>query len=326
MKIYIIIHYQHIKFLDLKDKKDDLLIFLNEKIKLKDDFYSNFQSKIFYFKQINFDSFLYSIKSKNIENIKEILGLNDSVLIKKNYQLFCSDLFNPMNIIIFGLIKKYSKNLEVNFIYDGLVNLVNSKPRFTDLLRDYIKFFIYKYSLRLEFPIKKNCITGLDNKNVVKQFIPNNIKLEKYEKIEYINYSFHIIDKKINDKLIVYVEQNIPYLHNNYDFWIDKKDKFLEKFGLNQKFLVLAHTQSNKSYDNLINRKYELAEDDIISLCPSMVISHNSSVLINLKASGFKGRLVSLFPYHFTLACGRSKSSAFNVKKIFELNKIEIYE
>ena len=268
-----------------------------------------------------FDSFRLSL-SKELINI--ITSEFAKIELDTKVCFYCSDLMNPFSCIVFSFLKQ-KRQVDVRFLYDGTLNLVYSKQSFGAKIKEKIKALAYKAIWGFEYPLKSHHLTGLDLPFVKAQYVPEGIKPNYVRKVRYFQPLFETTPFPSQDKdVIVYVEQNIAMLNKNYGKWKNKTWKFLEVEHLTSKVFVAKHPSSKLQYENELKRYNDLLEKDILDLAPKLVVSHNSSTLINLRGLGFKGRLLALSPYEFTLQVGRSADAAASIEQLFILNDIDI--
>jgi hypothetical protein len=181
-----------------------------------------------------------------------ILNLNNT--INKEVTLKKCDIKNKKNIIYFDFginnyhsiqkihTVKYFENLKYNIIKIDVTFLSNNKK-----LLDYITNIQNKnedfYILNAEDYYNLYCILDCKNTNVIMNFVEN---------IDYIYYNYEVI---MNDKLHqIGLNYDIFYIHNNYYYNINDRDKFTIFFYKNA-YLILCSNMNNIMYLNMNNIK-----------------------------------------------------------------------
>jgi hypothetical protein len=277
--------------------------------------------------EINFPSManvtvvrIFKTRGCETESINKNLKIIDQV-VKEKCSLWISDLFWPMNNIAFARLLNENIVAEVNIIDEGMVLYLYTRLSLYKYIRELFKmiFVMVRCRRRVFFvginpfhnvPFLKS-IYALHPKFVKNwshikaiKFYPATIDAfdVDYKKMQKTN-SFRYADECGTQVFML----NQPFYrisgHNKYKQLIYKLDSFINKISPQIKY-VRMHPSDDDGIFSEVFKEVGYVEDQPTVGCPvevdfaqlsdkTILISFNSSALLNAKRFGFKGTVVS---------------------------------
>ena len=241
---------QLIKNIKIKNKKTNIIMVLNKKEKIKENYLAENKIKYIYIEELNIKKILNIIFSKN--NIIAIMGNEGSgktittlilseILSKKNKVLIIED--NIKNNSIIKLYKKDEKN--------KIIKIKNNLYVF-----NIKKILINKRKIKINIIKEINEIKN--NYDYIFIDTQNITSLKIYEEI--INNIIYMLNSNILEfnkiKNIIYKKTNIKIILNNYNE--NSISEEIIKNIFNNKIIILEKLKNNKNYNKIINNNMNI--------------------------------------------------------------------
>ena len=241
---------QLIKNIKIKNKKTNIIMVLNKKEKIKENYLAENKIKYIYIEELNIKKILNIIFSKN--NIIAIMGNEGSgktittlilseILSKNNKVLIIED--NIKNNSIIKLYKKDEKN--------KIIKIKNNLYVF-----NIKKILINKRKIKINIIKEINEIKN--NYDYIFIDTQNITSLKIYKEI--INNIIYILNSNILEfnkiKNIIYKKNNIKIILNNYNENSISEEVIKNIF--NNKIIILEKLKNNKNYNKIINNNMNI--------------------------------------------------------------------
>lgn len=241
---------QLIKNIKIKNKKTNIIMVLNKKEKIKENYLTENKIKYIYIEELNIKKILNIIFLKN--NIIAIMGNEGSgktittlilseILSKNNKVLIIED--NIKNNSIIKLYKKDEKN--------KIIKIKNNLYVF-----NIKKILINKRKIKINIIKEINEIKN--NYDYIFIDTQNITSLKIYEEI--INNIIYILNSNILEfnkiKNIIYKKNNIKIILNNYNENSISEEVIKNIF--NNKIIILEKIKYNKNYNKIINNNMNI--------------------------------------------------------------------
>lgn len=263
---------------------------------------------------------IFDTRGCKTEAISKNIKIIDRV-VKDKCTLWLSDIFWPMNNIALARLLKSNFIAEVNIIDEGIVLYLQTRVSVYKYIRELFKIILVMFHCgrRVAF-IGINPFHNIPFLKSIYAIHPNLLK--KVDRIKSIDISpaaihaFNVASKKRKGQGMLFENNyceiqvltlNQPYYrisgHYKYKQLIHKLNNFVDKLSPNKKFVRL-HPSDDKGIYSKVFMELGYLEDIATVGCPvevdlaqlsdkTILISINSSALLNAKRFGFRGTVIS---------------------------------
>lgn len=269
----------------------------------------------------------FSIYRKNEKYLYNILNNVKNVSI-----LYLPDIAYSLNNYIASFYGKQS-NLQIILIYDGLLSISNPKLSIKAKIFDNIKYIYSKFYSKMFYIKRAYHTSGSSNDIVSKQLLPYFDKQKIHHPKSVLHKDLFQLPKIFQKQhdIVFVISQDIDLVMDWYSSFFYEMIEYCFINYPKFKIYVLLRDDKNKHslfYEECYyvkrNHLSETAEEIISRINPKVVISHNSTSLINLKLLNFQGQLISFRPNYLTKRCGHNFDTYCLLRELFVYNNIKI--
>ena len=237
--------------------------------------------------------------------------------------LLVPDVAYSFNNYIVSYFMAKNRNLNVQFYFDGTLSMVNSPITKTERVKDAFKFIISLIVSDVHYIKRKIQLNGADLGLCRSQLsVIDNPRLGYKDKVQVIPdlIMFPTSFKAEND-ILIFIVQDANVIMPAYLALYNKTITFLKEEYPNYEVRLLLRNMEHKNLMKeqvIIERDFvgESAEFVISRLRPKVVVSHYSTVLINLSIAGYKGEVVSFCMPEFNHLVGDKEQVTTEVSLI----------
>ena len=256
---------------------------------------------------------------------KEKLDKNLQIImskIKGPSRLWVSDIFWPMNNAIYTQMKSAKRLTVVNFFDEGIVLYWLEQMRLVRFVREFIKFAILSVKMKRKFSIpNKAPFYGNDRNGEVLALHPMLVRAEKTVRpirvdLDFIKAFDYFLDQNVfQDDFVMLNNARAPALvisqphyrvtsEDNFRLLVRSLSDHLRANGYTELFVKLHPSENDDffkyyyeplGYKKVFQGSLSPLEAKLSGLLSKNIIlvSCNSSVLLNARSFGFKGAVIS---------------------------------
>jgi len=256
---------------------------------------------------------------------KEKLDKNLQIImskIKGPSRLWVSDIFWPMNNAIYTQMKSEKRLKVINFFDEGIVLYFMGRLRLVRFIREFIKFALLSVKMKRRFSIPNKAPFYGNNRNgEIFALHPTLVRDKKIVKpirvdLDFIKAFDYSLDQNVfQDDLVALNNARAPAIivsqpyyrvtsEDNFRLLIENLSDYLRSIGHTDLFVKLHPSESDAffkyyyeplGYKKVFQGSLSPLEAKLSRLLNKniILISCNSSVLLNARSFGFKGAVIS---------------------------------
>jgi hypothetical protein len=206
-----------------------------------------------------------------------------------------------------------NSNVQIVFYFDGMLSILNSPISWQEIFKDFSKYILSRFVISGDiFYIKrKKQRSGVDLSlcSVQLSIAKNNILTYK-NKVEVVPNLINFPNVfTANNDVIVFIVEDAKVIMPQYMDLFHKTISFLTDTYPNYQIKLLLRNRDHFKFfekNTLIVRDFigESAESVISKISPKIVISHSSTVLLNMSLTKYKGQVLSFKAIDFAKLTG----------------------
>lgn len=245
--------------------------------------------------------------------------------IGKVEHLLVPDVAYSFSNFIVSYFKAKNPNLNVQFFFDGTLSMVNTPITKTDKLKDILKYSISLILSDVNYIKRKVQLNGADLDLCSSQLsVIDNPSLLYRDKVQVIP---DLINSptcfKAENNVLIFIVQDANVIMPEYLVIYNKTIAFVKEKYPDYEIRILLRNREHRylvKEQVVIERDFvgESAEFVISRLSPKVVISHYSTVLINLSLADYKGEIVSFCMSEFNHLVGEKPQVTAEVSLIHD--------